>query len=525
MKKILLLLVISIAAFCSCSDPYAADSTYIKDTSALPAASYLEQTDSLNASLWVELLKYTDLYNTMNLAANYTCFVPNNDAMKAYLSKKGVANVTDLSQTDARTLVKYHTIKGAAYSAISFEEGVISDTTATGDFLSSSFSGNGGAVRINQEATITKTIQTNNAYVHILNTTLTPVTESIWNKLVSDEFSIFRQAVEATGYKNKLNTISEVMNSIAYKYHYTLFAVPDSVYKAQKINDFATLKDSLKATSDYTAPTNALNLYVAYHLFDQQLSYASLAYFTLTDSKRSKNYETMATDQLINVSEVNKELYINYNAISRTGVKFLAVNRNCKNGVMHVVNDVMPVRIPKATTVQWELTDFSIMSSLLPKYRVSGLTSDYSYQLSADEFTCYKWLSVPDTRPGLTYFISNKNNAVPYKALNYDYLRLNLGTYGWVEMTTPTILAGTYKVTIEHYNPLAAQAQGKIWFIVDGAYLGSQIATQGASKTTNQFLKTNVGTITFTTSTKHKVKILAADNLSSDLDCLTFTPQ
>ncbi|WP_243348221.1 fasciclin domain-containing protein [Parabacteroides sp. FAFU027] len=525
MKKILFLLVISIAAFCSCTDPYAADSTYIKDTSALPAASYLEQTDSLNASLWVELLKYADLYNTMNLAANYTCFVPNNDAMKAYLSKKGVTKVTDLSLSDAKTLVKYHTIKGAAYSAVSFEEGVISDTTATGDYLSTSFAENGGAVRINLEATITKTVKTNNAYVHILNSALTPVTETIWDKLQSSDFTIFRQAVEATGYKDKLNTISEVINSVAYKYHYTLFAVPDSVYKAKNITSLASLRDSLKAGSDYTASTNALNLYVAYHLFNQQVSYSSLAYFALTDTKRSKNYSTVAADQLLNVSEVNKVLYVNYNSTTKTGVKFLAVNRNCKNGVVHVMSGLMPVVIPKATTLQWELTDFSLMSSLLPKYRVSGLTTDYSYQLTSDLFTCYKWLSVPDTKPGLTYVITNKNNAVPYKALNYDYLRLNLGTYGWVEMTTPTIVAGTYKVTIEHYNPLAAQAQGKIWFIVDGTYFGSQIATQGASKTANQFLKTVVGTITFTTSTKHKVKILAADNYSSDLDCLTFTPQ
>lgn len=524
MKKIIFIIALTIAALYSCTDPYAADSTYLKDTGALPAASYMERTDSLNVSMWVDLLKYTDLYNTLNLAANYTCFVPDNNAMQAYLTKKGVTRVTDLNINDAKTLVKYHTIKGAAYSAISFEEGVISDTTATGDYLSTSFAENGGSVVLNLEATITRTVKTNNAYVHILNAALTPVTETIWDKLQSNNYSIFRQAVEATGYKDKLNTVSETINNIAYKYHYTLLAVPDSIFKANKINDFATLKDSLKAGSDYTASTNALNLYMGYHLFNQQTSYASLAYFTLTDTKRSKNYSTMATDQLLNISEVSKVLYANYNTTTKTGVKFLAVNRNCKNGVVHVLDGVMPVKVPKATTVQWEFTDYSIMSSLLPKYRVSGLSSDYTYQLSSDLFTCYKWQSVPDTKPGLTYAIANKNNAVPYKALNYDYLGLNLGTYGWVEMTTPTIVAGTYKVTIEHYNPLAAQAQGKIWFIIDGAYFGSQIATQGASKTANQFLKTTVGTITFTTSTKHKVRILAADNFVSYLDCLTFTP-
>jgi uncharacterized surface protein with fasciclin (FAS1) repeats len=528
MKKIVYTIIITLITLYSCVDPYSTDSSYIKDVSALPAASYMERTDSLNLSMWVELLKYTDLYNTMNLAANYTLFVPNNTAMQAYLTKKGVSKVTDLSVEDAKILVKYHTVKGAAYSAVSFEEGMISDTTATGDYLSTSFAEDGGAVVINTKATIIKTVKTNNAYVHILNAALTPVTETIWEKLQSNDFSIFKQAVEATGYNNYLSVIYGTENNlILYKYHYTLFAVPDSVFKAHKISSFATLVDSLKSGSDYTSGTNKLNLYVGYHVFNQQISYASLAYFVQTDTKRSKNYSTMAANQLLNISEVNKVLYVDYNSTTKTGVKFLDVNQNCKNGVVHVVDNVMPVKVPKATTLKWELTDYPILASLLPKYRVSGLSTSYEYYLSSDYFTCYKWLSVPDTKPGLSYLISTKNDATLYKALNYDYLKLNLGMYGSVEMTTPTIIAGTYKVTVDHYNPSQAATigkVGKIMFIVDGNYFGATVATQGASTTASSFLSTSVGTITFNTSTKHTVKILAIDNYVSYLDCLTFTP-
>jgi uncharacterized surface protein with fasciclin (FAS1) repeats len=463
----------------------------------------------------------------MNLAANYTLFVPNNNAMQAYLSKKGVTKIAELSMEDAKILVKYHTVKGAAYSAVSFEEGMISDTTATGDYLSTSFAEDGGAVVINTKATIIKTIKTNNAYVHILNATLTPVTETIWDKLQSPDFSIFKQAVEATGYSTKLNTITQLINNVVYKDHYTLFAVPDSVYKAKNISNFATLIDSLKSGSDYTASTNKLNLYVGYHLLDQQISYSSLAYFVQTDTKRTKNYSTIATDQLLNISEVTKVLYIDYNSTTKTGVKLLDVNQNCKNGVVHVVDNVMPVKVPKATTLKWELTDYPILASLLSKYRVSGLSTSYEYYLSPEYFTCYKWLSVPDTKPGLSYLISTKNDATLYKALNYDYLKLNLGMYGSVEMTTPTIIAGTYKVAVDHYNPSQAAAigkVGKIMFIVDGNYFGATVATQGASTTASSFLSTSIGTITFNTSTKHIVKILAVDNYVSYLDCITFTP-
>lgn len=508
----------------SCVDPYIDDTTLIQDTNVLPAASYMEKTDSLGLSLWVELLKYTGLYNSLNLAGSFTCFVPDNNAMNAYLANAGKQNVTELTIDAAKNLVKYHTIKDASYSAVSFDEGVIPDSTASGDYLATTFNENGGQVIVNLEASVTKTVKTNNAYIHIIDNVLTPVTQTIWEKLQDVQFSVFRAAVEAAGFRDRLNTVSDVIDGVTFKYRYTIFAVPDSVYAADGINNLQQLADFLNAGENYTAPENELNKYVAYHLINQQLSYASLSFFEITDTKRSKNYATMAQNQLINISEVNKTLYLNYNTTLKTGVELLIINRNCKNGVLHMVDGVLPVESPKPTTFQWELTDFSVLASTLPRYRTSGLTSTYIYQLIPEITTCYNWLSVPESKPGLFYIIANKNDAVPYKAKNYDYLRLNMGTYGWVEMTTPAIVAGTYKVTVEHYNPLAAEAQGKIWIIIDGAYIGNQVATRGASKTSNQLLKTQAGTITFPVTTTHKVRILSADNFTSDIDCLTFTP-
>jgi hypothetical protein len=71
MKKIIYIFIVVIVALYSCSDPYA-DNSFIKDESALPAASYMEQADSLKVSMWVDLLKYTSMFNTMNLSADYT---------------------------------------------------------------------------------------------------------------------------------------------------------------------------------------------------------------------------------------------------------------------------------------------------------------------------------------------------------------------------------------------------------------------------------------------------------------------
>lgn len=523
MKKLFYIIIVIIGTLYACNDPYAGNS-FIKDESALPAASFMEQSDSLNVSLWVDLLKYTNLFNSINLSAAYTCFVPDNNAMQAYLKLKGVSKVTDLNPDEAKIIVKYHTIKGKMYNAVSFENGVLPDSTATGDYLSSIFNENDGKIYINAEGVIKRTLSTPNAYIHILTKVLTPVTETVWGKINNSGYSILKEAIEQTGYKNRLNTISEVINGVTYKYKYTLFAVSDSVFKANNINSFSVLVDSLKAGTDYTSETNKLYQYVGYHLLNQVASYSTLSTFTTTD--KSTNYSTMAESQLLNVSEVDRLLYLNYNTATKTGVKLLATNKNCKNGVVHLVNGVLPVKSQKPTTQSWEFTDYPLLSSVLSKYRTSGLTSDYTTSLfDKTIFNCYTWNTVPEGRNGLGYIISNKNNTEAYKAINYDYLALSLGQYGWVEMTTSTIVAGKYTVKLSHLNLSSLLQRGKLMFIVDGNYFGSQIATSGASTTKDQYLSSTLGTIEFATSARHKIRILATDEFTSYIDCLVFTPQ
>jgi len=527
MNKKLSIFILLIVTLFSCKDPYA-DSAYSSASVVLPAASYLEQTDSLNVNLWVDLLKYTDLYNTLNLQADYTCFVPNNAAMQAYLSKKGVTSVQDLNMDEAKTLVRYHTIKGAKYSSVDFSEGMIPDTTATGDYLSSSFSSEGGAIQLNMEATVLNTIQVTNAYIHIINTVLTPVTETLWDKLQAPEYSIFKQAIEATGFDSMLNTIvkSEI-NQYGYivqrKYRYTLFAVENGTFNADAITDLTSLVGLLKAGNDYTSTQNELYKFVAYHLLNQQVSYSDLSLFADGDKVRSKNVNTMATNQLLNIKDISGILYINYNATTTSGVKLLQLNRNCKNGVMHVVDSWMPVKSPAPTKIQWELTAYPELASIIPNYRVASGSTTYSYY-STSGFACYKTLTVPESKSGLSYLLANKNESVLKKAIYSDYLVLSLGMFGWVEMQSPAIVAGKYNVYIEHFNPKGVEKLGKLSFILDGNYVGSQVTTSGASKTSDQFLKTVIGQVEFTETNTHKLRILAGDATNSDLDCLTFEP-
>jgi len=529
MKKFSGLLILFIVSLCSCSDPYA-NNAYIEEMEDVPAATYMSENPEVY-SLWVDLLKYTDLYNTLNLSANYTCFVPNNDAMNAYLKTKNVSSITGLNKNDAITLVKYHTIKGMQYTTSDFENGALADTTATGDFLSIE---NGGlsAIRVNDEALIVGLDKTvTNGVIQTIDHVLTPITETIWDKMQVSSYSIFKSAIEATGYSERLNKIlttelsSDGTVSVR-KYKYTLFAVSNDIFAKRNVTDLNSLAAYLGATdANYADPSNALNKYISYHIINQMLSFNSLAKFD-TDVT-SKNIATLAENELINLSDINYSLFINYDKNSASGVKLQSININCKNGVVHEVDDIMPVATPEATTVQWEFTDYPYLAALYSAvYRITTLSTVSGGWIDNDAngVECYKWLSVPEDRNGVGYYVSDKGSSVKKTAANSDYLILQLGMFGWVEMETPAIIKGKYSLVLNHFNALASSPGSKLSFILDGEYVGSEVATSGNSSKKDQFLKTTIGQVEFSVTKKHTLRILAGDTDLSYLDCLTFKP-
>lgn len=527
MRKICFLILWSVLFF-ACKDPHM-DTPYTDNISNFPAATFMANDTTLRVAMWVDLLRHADMFNTLNLQANYTCFVPDNNAMQQFLKDKGYNSVSQISVEEARLLIRFHTIPGARYSSISFNEGLMPDSTATGDYLSTSFTEDGGRVLLNEEGVIIRTLRVTNGYIHILNRVLTPVTETIWDKLMHPEFSIMREAFILTGHDQMLNTITSTELTgtglaVTRRFRYTLFAVPNQVFQSAGITNVTQLVNHLGAGSDYDKPANALHRFMAYKLLNQQHSFAELSFFAETDRVRSKNYNTMAVNQLINVSENNRAIFINWNRTALTGVRLTRININCKNGVMHYVDDIMPVRTPAPTTVRWELTNYPELS-FISFYRRTAIASTQQRVINQGDVTSYRWLAVPESRVGLTYELSNRNDAVKIRALNGDYLLLSLGTFGWVEMTTPTIIAGRYSIFLEHFNPRASEAGGKLMFIINGQYIGGQIATTGASRTVDQFMtNTRIGEITFTETVTHTLRILAGDNATSFLDCIRFVP-
>lgn len=524
-----IILLIVMKGICSCSDPYKADITPAYDE--LPVVDILKS-EPERFSLWVELLEHAGLAATLNLNATYTCFVPENEALSQYLTDNKISSISDIPVEDAKLLVKYHTIAGTQYTQSLFSNGVIPDSTASGDFLSIELRDGGlQFIYVNAEARISQLdIPATNGVIHSLDRVLTPVVETIWDKLNSDRYSILKEAVELTGYSKVLNEVNYTdynseTGALQYKRRFfTCFTVSNKTYNDNGIQNIDQLITSLNTSdSNYISEKNRLNQYVAYHLLDQQLDFSMLA--TFPDESTSKNISTLAKNELLNISQQTDSLVINNNETEK--IIITEANINAKNGVLHEVDGLMTIKTPPVTTVIWELTDYSDLAALFPSnYRRSGLTSTFRGNIEVGNVTCYKWEAIPSDKnnSAVIYYVANKNDAVPYGMTNHDCLAFNGGLYGWLQMESPTVVKGTYTMKVSYYSLNSSTRYGKFLTILDGAYIGSEIATHGVSTTMAKLQTTTIGTVTFDETTTHTLRLLSSDGFLIYLDNITFEP-
>lgn len=318
-KNYIIYLLGMVMALASCTDPY--EETTFTAYEELPISLLLES-EPEKFSMWVELMRHADMYNTLNLKSTYTVFAPTNEGVERYLDANGWSSVTDIPKEDASYLVKYHTINLVKIGQSQFENGVINDRNATDDNLSIEFREGGlNAIYLNGESRIVELdIEATNGIIHGLEDVLVPVRATIMDRLGEERFSIFREAVEATGRAEMLNTIVEEEtdisgNPLEYRIRMTAFAVSDEVFSQAGITSLADLIAKLEVEdNDYTSEESGLRKYVDYHLLSQVRSFADLGKFP--EGETSMNINTLATNELINIADRSGSLVMNYDTAS-----------------------------------------------------------------------------------------------------------------------------------------------------------------------------------------------------------------
>lgn len=523
----LALLGFALSWFSSCKDAFEHNTYTAYDE--LPIANYLKN-NSDDHGLWVQVLEKAKLYNTLNLDEVYTHFAPVDAGVDRYLKALDLQSVADLSQEDADYLVRYHLIPDAEIEFAQFQSGAINELNATDDNLFVEFRDGGleevylnGISRFNSYD-----IKATNGIIHSIDDVLIPLVETVYQRLKENgKYSLFQELVELTGYKEKLETIytettDPLGNPIQQRFKYTAFAVSDETYASEGIHSLQDILDKLSGTaSDYTNTSHPLNQYVAYHILEQQRTYADLGSFP--EGVFKMNLQTMAANELIKVSESGSGLFLNENEGTKEAISFVEINIACKNGVIHEVDNWMPLFLPEQTQVIWEFTDYPDIEANVSQYRNSNLGSQYNKVLTASELTNITWSSRPEYKQNvLTYRNNRPAEGNWYNLLNHDHLRAELGESGWIEFKSPTIVKGKYRLSFVWPSPKHANHTGVCAFILDNEMIYSRLVISNSREERN--LTQALGTVEFTETTDHTLRILSLDGHLITMDYLQFDP-
>lgn len=566
-------LLLLVALFSACNDPYE-DSTYqVYDMN--PVSSYLE-TRSDEFSEWITVLKYADLFNAVNQASSYfTVLVPTNEAVRSFYTKKNVSSIQELGKDYARSLAEYHIVNDSINLNTFVQGGKLKAKTLSDDYLSVSFdesseAGGFNSIYVNKEAHVKElAIQVSNGYVYVLNDVMSPLVESLYERISesSNKYSIFVDALEQTSWKDSLSTIYDEIRQedntvIQQKRNYTLLAVSDDTYRSEGVTSVADLAAKVGAIgTDYKDKANELFRYVAYHVIGG--SYSVFDFNNFSGGATTRLWTTKADAVLEASMQSGNKLYFNYKGeIDGQSVKAMFVEDGsdvqAKNGILHEIDSWLPLwesEIP--VRVEWDFADYEEVASWVnggygdpdQKYQTAD---EKERQSDVSSLSCYtvdarSTLTSLDGQNGGYYrvgYATPKTKGSDWiNCKNTDHIYLNLGYNGSVTMKTPILIAGKYKVTLKvtyaksmdfMRTMTSGSNGGKIKFTFDDDTDTDVEVPIYASITANELGRYDVviyDEIEFSKTKVHSMKMLVADPAASShnkfriqLDYMTFEP-
>ena len=502
MKKFSILSILVLLLLSACRDPFL-DEPFIEYTGEdleLSNAEFLKKYED-KYSLWIQLLKHADMFNALNDASSVsTVFAPDNQAVENFLEWRGVESVEELDFEYARYVAQVHILAQNLPEAVFIsyvEDGSIPIKTVFGTYLSTSYGfmdnevddiflpqvmvQDSLSIYLNNQAKVTALARTTaNGQVYTLGAVIRPLAESILDILAPyREYDIFIEAARLTEYDKIVSVYADTVYNLDGSFsvnniRFTCFAVPDSVYNQAGISSAEELAAHLGAGQNYTDTLNALYQYMSYHFLGQ--TYSKAALFNFRREGQILIFDTKLPGQVIISEHVEGESKINKVAkIIRSGIQ-------ARNGVIHKIDHIMPVYEPDPITVVWDFCNYPDIESFVNTYGASKNLGDlfsspltnreYPVDLSEDQLdgnngtltsilykanaakTSYKtWRKVGFLKCAYNSSRDKENNK--YDAYMNTLLTLNLGYAGWIQLKTPTIIKGKYKVVFYYASSIS----------------------------------------------------------------------
>lgn len=368
----LVMALLSASIVSSCSSDAVDDDSYYTFTGET-VSSYLENHPN-TFSVFTKIMKDAGMETLLSVYGHYTCFVPTDSAFNAYFQQQGIT-YDNLTDTDKANIVNNHIIRGQSMSYLTrnFSEGALSSANMNNRYIVISYvqgTDSTNTIMVNKSARIiVPDVDVHNGVVHVIDHVMVPSEESVGNMLETlPKFSIFGQAMKMTHLADSMLEsydmsyvspyTTEYVNVLGYTMHtlmqkklgYTIFAEPDSVFKANGINsveDLIGLAQRYYGTADntdYTSRANALNKFVSYHLLNRQMSTNSFLYTGKNTSsyymdKRFEYYETMLQYRLMEIKGGNK---INAQKDGTcVTLNEQQSNISAANGYIHCLNNIL----------------------------------------------------------------------------------------------------------------------------------------------------------------------------------------
>lgn len=503
-------------------------------TNDVNIVGYLEKyPDSF--SLWKQILDRTEVSNFLNAFGSYTAFVPTNSGVTAWLAANKATSVDEVDVNLLKEIVKFHLLNDTISSS-SFKDGKLPSPTMYGQFLVTG-ARNTGAVTsysINRQALVLQSnIRVGNGYIHVIDYVLEPAKLTIAKQLEANaDYSIFVEAMKATGYFDLLNTV-ETDSSKRWK---TVLAESNQALADSGITSLAILKQKYPVDT-----VDHLKLYMAYHIIN--------GIQFLGDIINSPSLLTLQPQEVISIKLINNEVVINedeFNGVLEKGVLLIRSKSDyaATNGVWHTANAHFAAKIRKPTAVFWDLCSFPEIMKQPAYYKKSFFQFD---KLSQEDHPIqdidwqYMWAD-----HWVKYEYSTSGSLSNY-AYNNDILTVPMGAPSnnnraqWIEFTTPPIIKGRYKVWLCYRNRSGSGTVTANVF-VDGelmqrpvnfavGYPGgtdTELESLGWKRYTKggSFAGRCVGTVDIKTTERHKVRLepTLGSGAVTHLDMVHFIP-
>lgn len=521
-------------------------------TSTVNMYSYLEQqTDQF--SMFKQIIDKAGYSSFLNTYGNYTLFAPNNAGVTAYLKATNKASVDAIDEATAKKIVSISLIADTISSQF-FSDGKLRSPTTAGQYLITGVTNVGGvsSITINRQANLVKSnTRVGNGIIHTVDNVLLPAPLTLAQMVEQNpNYSIFTEALKATGFYDTLNVPTTSATNVSRKY-LTLIAQSNDVFRAAGIADFNALKTKYSKTGDPKNKQDSLYLFMAYRIFPE-LSYVS-------DIVAASSHTTLAPLE-VTTSEINgQSVLLNnvvFNGVLEPGVEIdrTQSDNSASNGVLHAVKANYTIKVRRPTPIYFDVADQPEVRRTPGLFRVRGKSLAFKYGQIADiDFP----LTTNASGVDLTYSVQNAVSSDYYFGGDFmlcgGRFRVSAGM-AYVEFKTPLLVKGRYKVWVDYkksngqalivtfdgqsvFANTFNQSDNVSDFETDAQleskgykrYSEAPIAAAGGSNTNaSGHASRLLGVINIATTDRHKIRFTATAASSSNhilqLDLIEFRP-